>query len=162
MNAPNLAAGRTLSGWVRIWLGKPDEAIEHFAHAMRLSPLDPLRRKYKPELRTLISSRVIIPKRACGFTPLLSFRGFPLRSLACASWHSSPRARTNRVPHEAELSLHFLSFRETFFTGPYRFLTVVSHGVPPSRTVSILRYRLSYLLALRGIWSGLSQRVICQ
>jgi TolB-like protein/tetratricopeptide (TPR) repeat protein len=39
---PNLAAGRTLSGWVRIWLGKPDEAIEHFAHAMRLSPLDPL------------------------------------------------------------------------------------------------------------------------
>ena len=24
-----------------IWTGEPDEAIEHFAHAMRLSPLDP-------------------------------------------------------------------------------------------------------------------------
>jgi len=38
----NFLAAWHSSGWVRIWLGKPDEAIEHFAHAMRLSPLDPL------------------------------------------------------------------------------------------------------------------------
>jgi len=38
----NLATAWYFSGIVRYWLGKPDLAIEHFAHAMRLSPLDPL------------------------------------------------------------------------------------------------------------------------
>jgi adenylate cyclase len=37
---PNLARAWTLSGWIRIWLGDPDVAIEHLARAMRLSPLD--------------------------------------------------------------------------------------------------------------------------
>jgi tetratricopeptide (TPR) repeat protein len=27
--------------WVKIWLGEPEAAIERFARAMRLSPLDP-------------------------------------------------------------------------------------------------------------------------
>jgi adenylate cyclase len=39
---PNLARAWHLSGWLRIWLGKPNLAIEHLARAMRLSPLDPL------------------------------------------------------------------------------------------------------------------------
>ena len=39
---PNLAEAWTFSGWVRVWLGEPEVAIEHFARAMRLSPLDPL------------------------------------------------------------------------------------------------------------------------
>ncbi|TMJ44918.1 MAG: adenylate/guanylate cyclase domain-containing protein, partial [Alphaproteobacteria bacterium] len=39
---PNLAWAWLYSGWARIWLGRPDAAIEHLAHAMRLSPLDPL------------------------------------------------------------------------------------------------------------------------
>jgi adenylate cyclase len=39
---PNLAAAWYYSGWVRIWLGEPDTAIEHLARAMRLSPLDAL------------------------------------------------------------------------------------------------------------------------
>jgi TolB-like protein len=38
---PNLAAAWFLSGWLRAFRGEPDVAIEHFAHAMRLSPLDP-------------------------------------------------------------------------------------------------------------------------
>jgi TolB-like protein len=37
---PNLASTRFASGWIRNWLGEPDAAIVHFAHAMRLSPLD--------------------------------------------------------------------------------------------------------------------------
>lgn len=37
---PNLARSWNLSGWVRIWLDQPEIAIEHFARAMRLSPLD--------------------------------------------------------------------------------------------------------------------------
>jgi TolB-like protein len=37
---PNLAAAWHYSGWMRIWLGLPDSAIQHFATAMRLSPLD--------------------------------------------------------------------------------------------------------------------------
>ncbi len=39
---PNLASTRYTNGWIKIWLGEPDAAIEHFAQAMRLSPLDPL------------------------------------------------------------------------------------------------------------------------
>ncbi len=36
---PNLALSWNLGGWVRLWLNQPDAAIDHFARAMRLSPL---------------------------------------------------------------------------------------------------------------------------
>ena len=39
---PNLAVAWTASGCLRSRLGDQDEAIEHLARAMRLSPLDPL------------------------------------------------------------------------------------------------------------------------
>jgi len=38
---PNLAAAWFLGGFLRAWRGESDGAIEHFARAMRLSPLDP-------------------------------------------------------------------------------------------------------------------------
>jgi tetratricopeptide (TPR) repeat protein len=38
---PNLAAGWYLGGFVRIWRGEPDDAIEWIARGMRLSPLGP-------------------------------------------------------------------------------------------------------------------------
>ena len=38
---PNFAAAWFLGGFLRVWRGEPDGAIEHFARAMRLSPLDP-------------------------------------------------------------------------------------------------------------------------
>jgi adenylate cyclase len=38
---PNLAAAWHYSGWIRVYLGEPDIAIEHCAIATRLSPLDP-------------------------------------------------------------------------------------------------------------------------
>jgi TolB-like protein len=37
----NLAEAWSFSGWVKIFLGEPEKAIERFARAMRLSPLDP-------------------------------------------------------------------------------------------------------------------------
>jgi tetratricopeptide (TPR) repeat protein len=37
----NLAEAWTFGGWTKIWLGEPELAIERFARAMRLSPLDP-------------------------------------------------------------------------------------------------------------------------
>jgi tetratricopeptide (TPR) repeat protein len=37
---PNHAAGWHLSGWVNLYLGKPEVAIERTTHAIRLSPLD--------------------------------------------------------------------------------------------------------------------------
>jgi TolB-like protein len=40
---PNLAVTWLFSGWVHVYIGKLDTAIEHSARAMRLSPLDPLR-----------------------------------------------------------------------------------------------------------------------
>jgi adenylate cyclase len=38
---PNLADAWHRSGWVRSWLGEPAVSLQHTAHAMRLSPLDP-------------------------------------------------------------------------------------------------------------------------
>src|SRR5229473_5064337 len=37
----NLAEAWSCGGWVKNWLGEPEQAIERFARAMRLSPLDP-------------------------------------------------------------------------------------------------------------------------
>jgi tetratricopeptide (TPR) repeat protein len=39
----NLAEAWFCGGWVKNWLGEPQPAIERFARAMRLSPLDPYR-----------------------------------------------------------------------------------------------------------------------
>ncbi len=39
---PNVAVAWYLSGFVRIFVGEPELAIEHLSKAMRLSPLDPL------------------------------------------------------------------------------------------------------------------------
>ena len=39
---PNLAPAWLHSGWVKVWLGEPEVAIERAARAMRLSPHDPL------------------------------------------------------------------------------------------------------------------------
>jgi TolB-like protein/class 3 adenylate cyclase len=38
---PNQAWAWLFSGWVNVWLGEPEIAIEHVARAMRLSPYDP-------------------------------------------------------------------------------------------------------------------------
>jgi len=38
---PNSAMAWSFGGWIRIWLGEHEAAIEHFARAMRLSPQDP-------------------------------------------------------------------------------------------------------------------------
>jgi tetratricopeptide (TPR) repeat protein len=38
---PNVTQAWTLSAWLRVWRGEPDLALEHIAHAMRMSPLDP-------------------------------------------------------------------------------------------------------------------------
>lgn len=38
---PNLAAAWFLGAFLRLWHGETDAAIEHFTHAMRLSPVDP-------------------------------------------------------------------------------------------------------------------------
>jgi len=38
---PNLAAGWFVGGFVRIWRGQPEDAVERLARAMRLNPLSP-------------------------------------------------------------------------------------------------------------------------
>lgn len=37
----NLAWGWLWSGWIRVWLGEPELALQHIERAMRLSPQDP-------------------------------------------------------------------------------------------------------------------------
>src|SRR5262249_697066 len=38
---PNLAWAWYLSGWLKVWVGEPDVAIDRISRALRLSPLDP-------------------------------------------------------------------------------------------------------------------------
>ena len=38
---PNLAMAWLFSGWVKVWRGEPEAAIDHLAHATRLNPHDP-------------------------------------------------------------------------------------------------------------------------
>ena len=38
---PNSSLVWSSSGWVKVWLGEPDRAVDHFARAIRLSPIDP-------------------------------------------------------------------------------------------------------------------------
>lgn len=38
---PNMAPAWFLGGFLRVWHGEPEGAIEYFEHAMRLSPVDP-------------------------------------------------------------------------------------------------------------------------
>jgi TolB-like protein len=38
---PNLAWAWLFAGWLKVWLGEPEIALEHLARAMRLSPHDP-------------------------------------------------------------------------------------------------------------------------
>jgi TolB-like protein/class 3 adenylate cyclase/Tfp pilus assembly protein PilF len=38
---PNLASAWFLGGYLRIWIGRPDEAVQFLERAMRLSPVDP-------------------------------------------------------------------------------------------------------------------------
>ena len=49
---PNLAAAWYCSGWVRVYLGEPELAIKHSAHAMRLSPFDPLLNRFQTATAT--------------------------------------------------------------------------------------------------------------
>ena len=39
---PNMTNAWHLSGWTNIFIGDPGKAVEHFARAMRLNPLDPI------------------------------------------------------------------------------------------------------------------------
>lgn len=38
---PNLAVGWQYSGWIRVWLGEPDRALDELMQALRLNPLNP-------------------------------------------------------------------------------------------------------------------------
>ena len=39
---PNLSAVWHASGWLNVWIGEPDTAVEHLERFIRISPLDPL------------------------------------------------------------------------------------------------------------------------
>ena len=43
---PSFARGWAMSGWVNLWMGQPDLAIEHFEASLRLNPRD--RKAYPP------------------------------------------------------------------------------------------------------------------
>jgi tetratricopeptide (TPR) repeat protein len=78
---PNLAMACQFSGWIHLWLGKPDIAIEHFTRAFRLSPLDIL----MPRMRT-----------GAAHAYFMEGRYDEAMSLACKAiqdWRASPSYR---------------------------------------------------------------------
>ena len=62
----NLAEAWSFGGWVKNWLGEPEAAIERFARAMRLSPLDPSLTECEAGPRMHISSWAAMTKRHRG------------------------------------------------------------------------------------------------
>jgi len=48
---PNLATAWNAMGWVKIFLGEPEVALQHLAHAIRLSPFD----AYLPNIRAAMA-----------------------------------------------------------------------------------------------------------
>jgi TolB-like protein/class 3 adenylate cyclase len=49
---PNLAVAWQYSGWIKVWLGEPEVAIDHVGRAMRLSPSDPLLNRMQTAIAT--------------------------------------------------------------------------------------------------------------
>jgi TolB-like protein len=79
----NLGAAWFLGGYLRIWRGEPDEAIERLEHAMRLSPLDPemFRMRAGVAMAHLIAGRF----DAARTWAEKAFRDVPLFGLAAAA-----------------------------------------------------------------------------
>ena len=50
----------------KFWLDEPEVAIQHFAYAMRLSPLDPVLQLFLGGRRSVISSPVGMTGQSCG------------------------------------------------------------------------------------------------
>ena len=72
---PNLASAWFLGGFLRTWRGEADSAIEHFAHAMRYSPLDP--EMYRMQAGTAAAHLFAGRFDAASSWAEKSFRGLP-------------------------------------------------------------------------------------
>jgi TolB-like protein len=80
---PNLAVAWFLSAFLRIWRGEPDEAIERFEHAMRLSPLD----SEMFRIQTGVAMAHFVARRfeAASMWAEKAFRDMPIFVLAAAA-----------------------------------------------------------------------------
>ncbi|HEY5828748.1 MAG: winged helix-turn-helix domain-containing tetratricopeptide repeat protein [Hyphomicrobiaceae bacterium] len=121
---PNLASALLASGWVKVWLGEPELAIEHLTQAMRLSPLDP----FIHMMQIAISHAHFFAGR---FAESASWAEKALReqpeafpavriaaaSLALSGRDGEARKAVARLLH-LDAALRVSNFRETL--GPYR------------------------------------------
>jgi TolB-like protein len=121
---PNLGSVLLASGWVKLWLGEPEPAIQHLARAMRLSPLDP--HMYMMQAATahahFFAGR--FGESAAWAQKALREQGegLPIVRIAAASLALSGRAGEARTAVERLLqldpALRVSNFHETL--GPYR------------------------------------------
>lgn len=103
---PNFAPCWGISGWINLWLGRSDIAIEHAAHAMRLSPRDP----NLANLRTITAHAHYFAGR---YAEARSFANLALQERPTA--HESLRigaAATAMVGHEREAALLLAKLRQ--------------------------------------------------
>jgi tetratricopeptide (TPR) repeat protein len=120
---PNLGSVLLASGWVKVWLGEPELAIQHLAQAMRLSPLDP----HMYMMQTAIAHAHFFAGRfdesaAWAQRARREGEGLPMVRIAAASLALSGRADDARAAVERLLQidpgLRGSNFHETL--GPYR------------------------------------------
>ena len=138
---PNLASALLASGWVKVWLGEPELAIEHLTQAMRLSPLDP----FIHMMQTAISHAHFFALR---FAESASWAEKALReqpdafpavriaaaSLALSGRGGEARKAVARLLH-LDAALRVSNFRETL--GPYRHQEYVAQYGDALRTAGL-------------------------
>jgi adenylate cyclase len=86
---PNLSAVWHASGWLKVWTGEPDTAIEHLERFVRISPLDPLMHSVRSGIAFAhvfagrIAEAVPVAEKALADSPN-SHQALRATALACA------------------------------------------------------------------------------
>jgi TolB-like protein/tetratricopeptide (TPR) repeat protein len=122
--SPNIASALAASGWVKIWLGEAELAIEHLDRAMRLSPLDPFMHMIQTAAAHAhffaghFNDSAVWADKALRERP----KTVPALRIAAASLAMAGREREakNAIARLLQIDpmLHVSNFRETL--GPYR------------------------------------------
>jgi TolB-like protein len=130
---PNSWTAWRYSGEIKLWLGEPEAALEHLAHAERLSPVDPC----ISELWSLMAHAYFMAERydaaaSCAARVSLGLRDFP------AGWRISA-ASAARAGRGEQAGLALARLRE--LTPALRVSTLRSFLGPYRRPEDVARYQ---------------------
>ena len=116
---PNLAVAWFFSGWIKVWLGEPEVAIERVARAMRLSPHDPQSSTCRLPSRARISLPAAMPRLCHGRKQNRRKPNYgpALRALAASSAMTGQQEQAQKTLArlcELQPSLRISNLKDTF------------------------------------------------